>query len=220
MNKKAIVIGATGLVGSELIDLLLQDDNFGEIAAFVRRPILIEHPKLKQHIIDFAQSGNWQSLVTGDVLFSALGTTLRQAKGKANQYRIDYTFQYNFAKIAAENGVKEYVLVSSAGANAKSMFFYMRMKGGLENAVLQLPFSKIVIIRPAQLYGNRKEKRTGENLGLMFTKAMNKIGLIKSFLPIHARTVARAMINSLKTGNQHNFYSKNELFGLTKNFDN
>lgn len=217
MGKKAIVIGATGLVGCELIDLLLNHSNFEKVIAFVRRPVThINHPKFEQHVINFAMPEDWRNLVKGDVLFSALGTTLKQAKNKTNQYQIDFMHQYNFAEIAANNNVGEYVLVSSMGANSKSMFFYMRMKGELENAVAHLPFQKIVIIRPSQLEGRRHKKRTGEKMALLFTKAMNKIGLLRNSRPIHAQTVAKAMINALETTDRHSIHSQNKLFELAK----
>jgi len=95
-----------------------------------------------------------------------MGTTIAQAKTKENQYKIDYTYQYNVAETASANGVQTYVLISSAGANPKSTVFYSKMKGQLDEAVLKLPFKNIIILRPDQLYGNRTEKRLGEKVGL------------------------------------------------------
>src|SRR5579875_633123 len=129
--KTALVIGATGLVGTHLVKQLLADDRFAKVKTFVRRLTNAGNHKLKPHLIDFSQLQLSKQAITGDVLFSALGTTLRQAGSKEEQYKIDYTYQYNFAKIAAENGVGTLVLVSSAGASPKANIFYSRMKGEL-----------------------------------------------------------------------------------------
>ena len=213
MKKKAIVIGSTGMVGTQLIQLLLENDQYTEIVSLVRRASKIEHPKLKEHIIDFDQPDKWKELVTGDVLFSTLGTTLAQAKSKENQFKIDYTYQYNVAEIASQNGVSRYVLVSSAGANEKSAAFYMNMKGKLEVAVKHLPFEFISIIQPGPLAGFRKEKRFAEALSIRILKFLNSFGLLRKFKPIDAKIVAQAMINATKT-NKSASYSLNEVFHL------
>jgi uncharacterized protein YbjT (DUF2867 family) len=133
--------------------------------------------------------------VQGDVLFSALGTTLKQAGSKENQYKIDYTYQYQFAAIAAENGVPVYVLVSSAGADPASSVFYSRVKGELENAVKKLSFQSVYFIQPSLLVGERKNQRTGEKLGYYVLKTLNSIGILKKYKPIQGKTVAQALIN-------------------------
>lgn len=218
--KTAIVIGGTGLVGKELLRLLFENDNYSNILLFVRRKSGMEHPKLQEYVIDFSSTESWQGLVKGDVLFSSLGTTIKAAKTKANQYEVDYTYQYNFAKAAADNGVKYYVLISSIGANSKSSFFYLRMKGELDEAVSRLLFRKIRILRPAQLVGERTEKRFGENLGLTITRFLIKTGIMKNRFPIEGKTVAQAMIGSLdpslNKGEMFVVYTANELFALAK----
>src|ERR1700743_749739 len=114
--KTAIVIGATGLVGSELTRLLINDSRYERVKIFVRKPTGITSDKLEEHIVDFGEPDKWKRFVTGDVLYSALGTTLRAAGSKDEQYKVDYTYQYRFAKIAAANGVSAYVLISAAGS--------------------------------------------------------------------------------------------------------
>lgn len=138
MGARAIVIGSTGLVGKQLIEQLLEDARFDRVGSFVRRPSGRTHPKLDEHVVDFRAPDAWASQVTGDVLFSALGTTLKQAGSKEAQYEVDYTFQFRTAQAAAKNGVKEYVLVSSASASASSMVFYSRIKGELERDTQKL----------------------------------------------------------------------------------
>ena len=115
--KTAIVIGATGLVGSALTSQLLEHPEFSGVKVFVRRSTHLSHQKLREHIVDFDKIDDWKHLLQGDVLFSAMGTTLNKAGSKAAQYRIDYTYQYNVAAAAASNGVPAYVLISSAGAS-------------------------------------------------------------------------------------------------------
>lgn len=213
--KKAVVIGSTGMVGNELIKLLILDEEYSEIISLVRRSSGINHPKLNEQIINFDQPESWSHLVTGDVLFSALGTTIANAKTKAAQFKVDYTYQFSVAEIAAKNGVSNYVLISSAGANSKSKAFYMNMKGQLEHAVTSLPFKVISILRPGQLAGNRKENRTSEKIGLSLMYNLNKIGIFKKYKPIQAFLVAQAMINAADK-KESGSYTLDQVFGLAK----
>jgi uncharacterized protein YbjT (DUF2867 family) len=194
--KKAIVIGATGLVGMELITLLLADVRFNKILVIGRRPLKIQNPKLEQHIVEFDIPDTWRHFIECDVLFSALGTTLRDAGGKHDQYKVDYTYQFNVAKAAASNNVKAYVLVSSATANARSRIYYSRMKGELERDIKQLPFESITILQPSLLMGKRNIERPGEKVAFYLLTTVNAMGLFRKHRPISARTVAEAMINA------------------------
>ena len=194
--KTAIVIGATGLVGSRLVDTLLKDRRFAMVKTFVRRSMGISNPKLEEHIVDFDKPDTWKKQITGDVLYSAMGTTMKTAGSKDAQYKIDYTYQYQVARFAAANGVQQYVLISSAGAAADSKIFYSRIKGELERDIRKLPFETIHIIRPGMLAGDRKEVRTGEKA---LAGIMNFIGMIpglKALKPIQDAEVARAMFNA------------------------
>ena len=213
--KKAIVIGSTGMVGTQLIQLLLQTNQFSQVISLVRRPSGIVHPKLSEYCIDFDKPTTWSKLVKGDVLFSAMGTTLGQAKSKEAQYKVDYTYQFNVAEMAAKNGVSKYVLISSAGANAKSLTFYLKMKGQLEIAIQSLPFEVISIIRPGALAGNRTEPRLGEKIALRVMNGLNKMGLFKQYKPIHARQVAQAMLNAAKKTHSAT-YTLEQVFELSK----
>jgi uncharacterized protein YbjT (DUF2867 family) len=194
--KHALLIGATGLVGSHLLQLLLDDDRFKSVTVFVRRSTGITHPKMAEHLIDFDKPTEWHHLVKGDVIYLALGTTLARAGSKEAQYKVDHTFQYQFARAASEHGVPELVLVSSAGAGKKSGFFYMRMKAELERDIEKLSFKKKVFIRPGALTGPRQEKRMGEKIGIGVLRLVNGLGLFRKYRPIHAAVVANAMINA------------------------
>jgi len=213
--KKAIVIGATGMVGTQLIKLLLQSDNYSEIISFVRRPSGVIHLKLNEQIVDFEKPEKWSTLIAGDVLFSTMGTTLAKAKNKDSQFNVDYNYQYWVANFAAKNGVSNYVLVSSAGANSKSNTFYMKMKGQLEDTIKTLPFKVISILQPGQLAGDRIEKRLGEKIGLSVMFGLNKIGLFERYKPIQGIQVAQAMINAAEKTKSAT-YSLDKVFELAK----
>lgn len=193
MSKIANVIGATGLVGEQLVLQLLEYPEFEKVVVFGRRKSGLNHPKLVEEIIDFDRPESWAALVKGDVLFSTLGTTIKTAKTKANQYRVDFTYQYEFAKAASQNGVPVYVLVSSLGADSKSSVFYSRMKGELDEAVSRLPFQKTIIVRPSILDGNRKEKRPAEKVSLAIMRALTKV-ILKKYRPTPVDLLASQMI--------------------------
>ena len=192
--KTAIVIGATGLVGRALVRLLIDDPRFERVRVFARRGTGVAAPKLEEHLVDFERLADFGDLIRGDVLFSSLGTTRSQAGSKEAQYRVDHTYQLEFARLAAANGVPSYVLVSSAGASAKAMSFYMRMKGELERDVAALPFKHIHILQPGFLAGRRDPPRAGEKIGLAVMNAFGAIGPLRPYRPIEDSTVGRAMI--------------------------
>lgn len=212
-GRTALIIGATGLVGSHLLQLLLKDDRFSAIKVFSRRSTGLQHPKLQEHIINFDRQEEWKHWLTGDVAFSALGTTIKKAGSKEAQYKIDHTYQYNFAQAAAQNGVPVYVLISSAMANEHSRIFYTRMKGELERDSKALPFQNIHIIQPGILTGERKENRAGERIGIKVLRLLNSLGIAKKQKPVHASIVAQAMINvSFENNRKINVYSLLDVF--------
>jgi uncharacterized protein YbjT (DUF2867 family) len=193
MERVANVVGASGLVGQHLVAQLLSRTEFERIRIFVRRKTGLFHPILEEHVIDFDKPETWRHLVTGVVLFSALGTTLKAAKTKENQYKVDFGYQYEFAKAAAANGVPIFILVSSIGANARSSFFYTRVKGQLEDAVSRLKFKKLVIFRPSILEGERDEKRRGEKFWIAVFRAFT-VFFLKNYEPTPADWMASSMI--------------------------
>lgn len=149
--KKALVIGATGAVGRDLVDILLKDERYSSVATFTRRDMGIRHEKLTSYVVDFAHPAQWKEFMQGDVLFSALGTSRKQAGSKEGQYRVDYGYQLTAARIAKEQGVRQLVLVSSVGADCHSKFFYLRLKGEIERAAEALGFDGLTIIQPPSL---------------------------------------------------------------------
>ena len=196
---KALVIGATGATGRELVQLLLKDNDISQVGIFVRTVPKISHEKISIHKIDFAKMEEYKDLIKGDILFSALGTTKKDAGGKDQQHEIDYSYQYEFAKIAAENGVGQLSLVSSVGANAKSSFFYPKIKGALEEAVKKLNFKKIDIFQPPMLIRQPDLMREGEKSGIKILNRLNKIGILKSQKPLAVEALAEKMLKIANT---------------------
>jgi putative NADH dehydrogenase with NAD(P)-binding domain protein len=190
---KAILLGATGAVGRDLVRQLLQDDRFTELYLLVRRiPEGLSSPKLRIQVLDFDQPDQWPEPPEADVLFSSLGTTLRDAGSQAAQYRVDYGYQYEVARRAAARGVPHYVLVSSWGAKPKARSFYSRMKGELEEAVQALPFRHISILRPPLLL-RPGSTRSGERLATAVLRGLSTLGLLRAFRPMPTSVVARCM---------------------------
>jgi uncharacterized protein YbjT (DUF2867 family) len=197
-NKTALLFGSTGLVGGYVLNFLLLHPAYGRVVAFTRRPLDTEHPKLTQHLIDFDQPEKYRHLVKGDDLFCCLGSTMAKAGSKAAFYKVDYTYCYQAASMAAGNKVHQFLLVSSVGANPGSFFFYSKVKGQLEAAVQQLPFWGIHIFRPSVLLGERNENRFGEELAGKLGRVIDRFtgGLLTKYRPIEADVVAKAMVNA------------------------
>ncbi len=124
MQFKTVLIGATGLVGSELLQYLINDERISQIRVFTRRSTGIEHQKVTEFIVNFEELNNWRQEIKGDILFSALGTTLKQVGSREAQRIVDYDYQLRVAQVARINGIRNVVLVSAPGANVKSFFAY------------------------------------------------------------------------------------------------
>lgn len=193
----ALIIGATGATGSALLTQLLADEKFSQVSIFVRKPVAVKHEKLIVHVIDFDKIDDYHDKMTGDVLFCCLGTTLKDAGSQDAQWKIDYTYQYEFAKLAKHGGIKHLVLVSSAFADAKARGFYVRMKGQLEQDVMALGFERLSIFRPPSLIRPNTD-RLSEKIALPIIKTLNAIGLIKNMRPMAVETLAGVLITAAK----------------------
>lgn len=212
-KRQAIVIGATGATGQELVRGLLEDPDFTSVIIFVRHKPKIQHKKLTIHRIDFSKIENFKALIKGEVLFSCLGTTLKVAGSKNNQYLVDFTYQYQFAQIAAENKVAHYVLVSSTGANENSIFFYPKIKGKLEEAVKELSFKQLSIFRPPTLIRQQILMRKGEKIAIKIFNGLNRLGILQSQKPLAVSRLAQIMISEVKNNNnrKRSLYTPKEL---------
>ena len=191
--KTAIIIGATGLVGSTLVKQILDNPAYSKVVLLLRKPLNISHSKLVQEVIDFDNPD--ASKIVGDDLFCAMGTTLAKAGSKEAQYKIDCTYPYEIGKIAKDNGVKQYILVSSVGANFDSSNFYLRTKGDLEKKIESVGFQNFVSLRPSMLLGDREESRLGEKIGKALSNILSPLlfGGLRKYHGIETSDVAKAM---------------------------
>lgn len=204
MSKKAILIGATGLIGHDLLIKLLADENYSEVLAISRKALNLNHPKLKELIINFDELSNHIAEISGDVVFCCLGTTIKKTPDLAVYRKIDYQYPLDVANIAFKNGTKQYHLVSALGADVKSRLFYSRTKGEVERDLQKTPFQAIHIYRPALLDGNRKEERSAENTMIGLFRLVNPllIGPLKKYRSIKIEKVADAMLIKAKGNEQ------------------
>lgn len=196
---KAIVIGATGLVGNLILKELLRDNDFQEVRIFVRRTTGIINPKLKEFISPLVEISSLISEIQGDVLFNALGTTIKNAGSQKEQQRIDRDLPIAFAKIASENGVKQMLNVSSVGADIKGGF-YLKTKAEMENGTEKYFPGNVYHFRPSFLMGNRKEFRIAEKIASGFMKVVDPVlsGSSKKYRGMPVEKLAKAMVNVSK----------------------
>ncbi|MCW3104521.1 MAG: oxidoreductase [Bacteroidetes bacterium] len=196
MGQTAIVIGATGLIGKELVTQLLSDAGFSTVKVFVRKKLELQHQKLEQVITDFDKISASSEKITGDVVFCAMGTTIRVAGSQEAFVKVDHTYVLNFAEAAKKNGVTRFVLVSSLGVSESGGNFYLTVKRDIEHALKRLKFASLIIVRPSMLLGQRAEFRLGESIGKFLMKALGFlfIGKLKKYKAIEAAVVAKAMI--------------------------
>ena len=197
MKKTAIILGATGLTGSILLEKLLKDQRYKTIKLFSRKRIENLPLKVEQFIGETVQLENFKKDFTAGEVFCCIGTTAKKTPDK-NQYRaIDYGIPVKAAKLSKENGIDTFLVVSALGANAKSSIFYSRTKGEMEQAVLSEKIANTYILQPSIIGGNRKENRLGEKIGLAIFKVVQPLffGKLKKYKITEAEHIAQAMIN-------------------------
>ncbi len=195
----ATLIGATGLIGSYILEVLLDDNYFDTVRILIRRPVDSTHPKLEKKLVDFADAESFRlSLEDSDVVFCAVGTTQQKVKGDKVAYRkVDFDITVNAARFCKLNGCGKFVLVSSVGANSRSNNFYLKLKGEVEDAVKASGLPSVHIMRPSILLGHRKESRAGEKIAKVLMKTFSFL-LPSKFKPVHGRDVAKAMVAASK----------------------
>ena len=197
---KAVVAGATGLVGSFLIKQLEGDPAFQEVIALSRRD-QENSGKIKWQKIDFESHTDLQKVTSGaDVVFCCLGTTMKKAGSKNAFLQVDYQYVVDLAEAASANKVRQFSVISAMGANFKSKIFYNHVKGKMEIALKQLHLNELIIFHPSLILGPRDEKRTGEKIGIVLGNLISPLlfGSLKKYHPIEAEDIAKAMCREAK----------------------
>lgn len=198
---KALIIGATGATGKDLLNVLLQDADYKEVVIFVRRASGILQGKLTEVITDFDDIEAVSENINGDVWFSCLGTTLKVAGSKDKQWQIDYEIPAKFAEVAKRNGIHSAVLLSAYGASSTSKVFYSKMKGALEEKIESLAFDQYIIFRPGLLL-RRNTDRFAERLSGNILNLVNSIGLFTKFKPLPTSVLAEKLAKAPKVLNE------------------
>jgi uncharacterized protein YbjT (DUF2867 family) len=201
MTKKAIIVGASGLIGSNLLNMLLAQPEYNEVLVVSRKKNKIKNKKITQLIVEFEHLDEYAAQITGDVLFCCLGTTKAITPDLVEYRKIDHDYPVKLAEIALQNGISQYHFVSAIGANSASSNFYTSMKGDAEEALKKVGLKSLQIYEPSILIGNRKKSRPLERIAGIVMRIISPLllGSLKKYRPIKAIDVARAMFKqSLK----------------------
>ena len=217
--KTALLFGSSGLVGGHLLRKLIENSNYSKIKIFVRLEPEINDPKLEIIKTNFNDLENYREDIKGDDCFFCIGTTKQNSPNKDEYRRIELDMPKQIAQIAKSNSVNSFVFVSSGFADPKSSGDYLKFKGEVEEELKKLNFSKLGIMRPSFLMGDRKEKRIGEKIGIFLFKLLTPLflGPLKKMKPIHSEKVAKAMINVSKGDFQKTIFESNEIVEVANN---
>ncbi len=212
MGKTALLIGATGLIGGQLLDLLLESDRYDQVTTLSRKPINRNSTKLINQIADFNQLGNNPEWFKVDDVFCCLGTTIKTAGSKEAFRKVDYEYPLEAAKLAKEQGAKQYLIVTALGADANSKVFYNKVKGEVEEAISHVHFDIFHIFRPSLLIGPRQDVRIGEKIGqiLFTTLGFLFVGSLKKYKGIQSIKVARAMLAKASLDEKGQYYHESD----------
>ena len=204
----AVIAGSTGLVGAELLTMLLESEKYDKVYSLVRKPTGKQNPKLTELLVDFDELKNSLSSITvvNDV-YCCLGTTMKVARSKEAFRKVEFLYPLFLAEWAVEKKANQFLMISAMGANPNSSIYYNRIKGEIENEISALSLSSITFFRPSLLLGYRKEKRIGEKMAVTIFKVLSFlfVGLLKNYKGIEASQVAKAMIERAfkqKTGKE------------------
>lgn len=210
-SKTAIIAGASGLIGQSLTQMLLNSKDYGQVIALVRKPLGIQHEKLKEITIDFDHMAEIDEFPHADDIYCTLGTTIKNAGSQDAFYKVDFTYPMELAKRALKAGASRFFLVSAMGSNMKSRNFYSRVKGELEDKISFLDYRTIYIFKPSLLRGKRKENRPGEKMAQLFTRIVPFIGPWKKYRPIQAEKVADAIMKVAKQEDKGCYFYQSEI---------
>ena len=216
--KTALVFGSTGLVGNHILNQLVKNNNYSKIKLFVRTSIKVNDEKIEIIQTDFNNLELHREEMTGDECFFCIGTTKKNSPDKNEYKRIELDIPKQVAQITKSNNIKSFFFVSSGYANSKSSGDYLKYKGLVEEEILSLGFSKIGIMRPSFILGNRKEFRLGEKIGIIIFKILNPlfVGPLKKMRSIHSETIAKAMIKLANENNDQKIFESDQISDLVK----
>jgi uncharacterized protein YbjT (DUF2867 family) len=192
--KTALILGATGLTGNILLNLLLENEQYKTVVAYVRNPLSIQHPKLVQQVVNFDTINNG---ITADDVFCCLGTTIKKAQTKMAFEKVDYEYPFKIAQLQFKAGSQNFFLISAMGASLQSSFYYSTVKGKLEKDIQHIGYDSLYIFRPSLIVGDRSEKRAGEKFAIALMKFLNPVlvGPFKKFQSVKAKAIANAMLH-------------------------
>mgnify|MGYP001381920848 CR=1 FL=1 len=216
--KTALVFGSTGLVGGNVLNQLIQNNNYSKIKIFVRSSIQVNNSKVQVIQTDFNNLEKYKEEIAGDECFYCIGTTKKNSPDKNEYQRIELDIPKKVAQIAKSNNINSFFFVSSGYANSKSSGDYLKYKGLVEEEILGLGFFKIGIMRPSFILGKRKEFRLGEKIGIIIFKLLNPIfiGPLKKMRSIHSETIARAMIKIANEDIDRKIFESDQISELVK----
>ncbi|MFN4082959.1 MAG: NAD-dependent epimerase/dehydratase family protein [Bacteroidia bacterium] len=215
--RTALVIGATGLVGKALVYELLKNNEYLKVIILTRKDLVIKHHKLEQHIVDFDNLDDYKEVIKADDIFCCIGTTSAQTPDKNKYRKIEIDYPKKVAELGLQNHANQLFYISAMGSNINSPIFYSKLKAEAENALSELNFKSIHIIKPALLLGARKQLRVGEKMAQYIFKVINPvfIGPLKQYKAITAETVAKAMIKiALQNLNGKHIWPNDKLFSV------
>ena len=192
MKKTAIILGATGLTGNILLNNLLSDPSYEKVILFSRSKANVASPKIEEHIIDLFELDKHGKSFVGDVVFCCIGTTKSKTPDKEIYRKIDYGIPVAAAKLARQNNIKNFIVISAIGADSNSSVFYNKTKGEMEEAVLAQDVKNTYILSPSLIVGNRNERRFGEGMASVFMNLFDFL-IPKKYKVIKAETIAKAM---------------------------
>ena len=215
--KTALIFGSSGLIGSYLLDLIVNDNNYSKIRLFVRSKPVNTSAKIEIIKTDFNNLENHKDSIVGDACFFCIGTTRKNTPDKNEYINIEYNLPVEVAKIAKSNSVNNFIYVSSIGANTNASGLYLRNKGQAEEELKKLNFSKLSIMRPSILLGNRKENRVGEKIGIFVMKILSPLflGKMKKYKPIKVKNVAKTMLHIVRNDYQKNIFESDEIIEIS-----
>jgi uncharacterized protein YbjT (DUF2867 family) len=216
--KTALIFGSSGLIGSQLLNKLIESNNYNKIKIFVRSVPAINDPKIEIIETDFNNLENHKEDIKGDDCFFCIGTTKKNSPDKDEYRKIEYNIPVEIAQIAKLNSVNSFLYVSSGFANPKSSGAYLRYKGEVEEELKKLNFSKLGIMRPAILLGERKENRVVEKIGIFIMKMFSPLflGGLKKMKPIHSEKVAKVMLIVAQNNFRQTIFESNQIIEINK----